>query len=303
MRDSVHVLRLVTWPVGQWPWRSVPDTTSICALCNIRSSYGHLNLTTPILKLSRSMGVRGFWEVSILQRAQDDKPGLQIPQIPIWLRIREKSKTSPIHWGHPLSYELFVMRLGPFLRRFCRGGRCHGGCTSSAAVFRWKVCVKRHPHECRYQRLPSRTAHCNRIYRCYLLYQLVLWKVQYVWSHSQAVKNWHQSISVWQAGSETPWMIPLLEFRKRSSDFCVFTCVEWEQHALCFASYRSERLNDTLTAVSSVWVTRKNKRNGSCKPWNVFHKCVCYHQPNVYFCPPYFRVIWCKLLTLFNIAS
>lgn len=254
---------------------SASDTTSVCALN--RSSYGHLNLTTPNLKLSRSLGVTNFGKMTTWP-----------PNSPDPHRIEDQwevlNKSNPLRSSFVTRALCHVPRAIP---EEVLSGRPLP-LTSAVAM----VVVLRLQQE-----TSTRHPHCNRIYQCYLLYQLVLWKVQYVWSRSQAVKYWHQSVSVWQSGSETPRMIPLLKFRNRSSDFCVFTFVEWEQHARQFVFYRSERLNDTLTAVSSVWVTRKNRVNGSRKPWNTFHKHACYHQPNVYVRPPCFR------RTCFNIAS
>ena len=60
-----------------------------------------------------------------------------------------------------------------------------------------------------------------------------------------------------------------------------------------FPFHLSERLNNTLTAGSNIWMTRKHKGNDTL-PIR-YETLVSDHQPDVYFLPPCFSVIWCQL--------
>ena len=69
----------------------------------------------------------------------------------------------------------------------------------------------------------------------------------------------------------------------------------WTPKRSCFAFYLWEHLNNVLTAVSSIWISGKRKANDTVTTQYMILVRAPYHQPNVYFCPRFFCIIWHQL--------
>ena len=107
-------------------------------------------------------------------------------------------------------------------------------------------------------------------------------------THTQPRVIWYKGSNVWQTAL---WWLkcssdgPTGSGSVDTGEFLLHQVITSEQHGRCFSFYRAD------SCFSRMWVTRK--RNGSSKPWNIFHN--MHININVYFPPPSFSITWRQL--------
>ena len=107
-------------------------------------------------------------------------------------------------------------------------------------------------------------------------------------THTQPRVIWYKGSNVWQTAL---WWLkcssdgPTGSGSVDTGEFLLHQVITSEQHGHCFSFYHAD------SCFSRIWVT--SKRNGSSKPWNIFHN--MHVNINVYFPPPSFSVTWRQL--------